>query len=91
MKSGLIWRVAIIGGTHGNELTGIYLVKKFEQFPKLLYSHSFECMTILANPQAIATNQRYIPHSALQLLQQEIYSQNWLRIIPTTFAISRIS
>lgn len=60
MKSGLIRRVAIVGGTHGNELTGIYLVKKFEQFPKLLARHSFECMTILANPQAIATNQRYI-------------------------------
>ena len=28
-----IKRVAIVGGTHGNELTGIYLVKKFDRAP----------------------------------------------------------
>jgi succinylglutamate desuccinylase len=55
-----IKRVAIVGGTHGNELTGIYLVKKFQQFPELLHRQSFECVAILANPQAIAANQRYI-------------------------------
>ncbi|MGB8689622.1 MAG: succinylglutamate desuccinylase/aspartoacylase family protein, partial [Microcoleus sp.] len=31
-----IKRVAIVGGTHGNELTGIYLVKKFEREPNLI-------------------------------------------------------
>jgi aspartoacylase len=55
-----IKRVAIIGGTHGNELTGVYLVKKFQQFPKLLHRDSLECITLLANPQAIAANRRYI-------------------------------
>jgi succinylglutamate desuccinylase len=56
----LIRRVAIVGGTHGNEWTGIYLVKKFQRFPELLHRESFECVTLLANPKAIATNQRYI-------------------------------
>jgi aspartoacylase len=28
-----IKRVVIVGGTHGNEFTGAYLIKKFEQFP----------------------------------------------------------
>lgn len=60
MESTSICRVAIIGGTHGNELTGIYVVKKFQQFSDLLHRDSFECMTLLANPQAIAANQRYI-------------------------------
>lgn len=55
-----IRKVAIVGGTHGNELTGIYLVKKFQQFPELLHRSSFECETLLANPQAIALNRRYI-------------------------------
>jgi aspartoacylase len=58
--SGLIRRVVIVGGTHGNELTGIYLVKKFQQYPHLLQRKSLECVTLLANPKAIAANQRYI-------------------------------
>jgi succinylglutamate desuccinylase len=58
--SSLIRRVAIVGGTHGNELTGIYLVKKFMQFPELLHRQTLNCVTLLANPQAIATNRRYI-------------------------------
>jgi succinylglutamate desuccinylase len=55
-----IRRVVIVGGTHGNELTGIYLVKKFQQFPHLLHRQSLECVTLLANPRAIAANRRYI-------------------------------
>ncbi|XGV95371.1 MAG: aspartoacylase [Leptolyngbya sp. BL-A-14] len=60
MESNQIRRVAIVGGTHGNELTGVYLVKKFEQFPTLLHRPSFETITLLANPEAVAANQRYI-------------------------------
>jgi succinylglutamate desuccinylase len=55
-----IRRVAIVGGTHGNEWTGIYLVKKFEQFPELIRRSSFETITLMGNPKAIAANQRYI-------------------------------
>jgi len=58
--SDFIRRIAIVGGTHGNELTGIYLIKKFQQFPHLLHRQSLECITVLANPEAIAVNQRYI-------------------------------
>jgi succinylglutamate desuccinylase len=60
--SKLIRRVAIVGGTHGNELTGVYLIKKFEQFPELLQRPSLECLTLLANPPAITANRRYIDH-----------------------------
>lgn len=60
MSSGLIQRIAVVGGTHGNELTGVYLIKKFQQFPALLKRPSFEVMTLLANPNAIAANRRYI-------------------------------
>lgn len=58
--SGLIRRVVIVGGTHGNELTGVYLVKKFEQFPELLHRRSLDCITLFANPRAIAVNRRYL-------------------------------
>ncbi|MBW4470501.1 MAG: aspartoacylase [Stenomitos rutilans HA7619-LM2] len=56
----VIRRVAIVGGTHGNELTGVYLIKKFEQFPTLLHRSSFEAIPLLANPAAVAMNQRYV-------------------------------
>lgn len=55
-----IRKVAIVGGTHGNELTGIYLVKKFEQYPDLIQRTSFECSTLIANPRAFEQNKRYI-------------------------------
>lgn len=45
-------RVAIVGGTHGCELTGAYLVKKFERCPKLIRRETFETVTLLANPRA---------------------------------------
>jgi succinylglutamate desuccinylase len=60
MQTGSIRRVAIVGGTHGNELTGVYLVDKFDRSPELLQRDSFECLTLIANPQAVTANRRYI-------------------------------
>lgn len=56
----MIRRVAVVGGTHGNELTGVYLIKKFEQFPDLLQRSSFETIPLLANPDAVAMKRRYV-------------------------------
>ncbi|MBD2200330.1 MULTISPECIES: aspartoacylase [Calothrix] len=53
-------RVLIVGGTHGNELTGVYLVKLFQQHPELIHRATFESLTLLANPQAIKAGRRYI-------------------------------
>ncbi|MUG94465.1 aspartoacylase [Scytonema sp. UIC 10036] len=55
-----IKRVAIVGGTHGNEFTGVYLIKKFEKDPALIQCHSFETFTLLGNPRAFEENRRYI-------------------------------
>lgn len=55
-----IKRVAIVGGTHGNELTGIYLVKKFEREPNLIARSTFETIALLANPKACEIGKRYI-------------------------------
>lgn len=55
-----IKRLVIVGGTHGNELTGIYLVKKFERMPELIQRSSFESRTILANPKAYEIGKRYV-------------------------------
>ncbi|BAY07064.1 aspartoacylase [Calothrix sp. NIES-2098] len=55
-----IKRVVIVGGTHGNELTGIYLVKKFERSPHLIQRSSFESLTMIGNPKAYAIGKRYV-------------------------------
>jgi aspartoacylase len=60
MTANRIKRVAIVGGTHGNELTGAYLVKKFAQSPAAIQRSSFESLTLLANPKAFAARKRYI-------------------------------
>ncbi|MEH1841962.1 MAG: aspartoacylase [Nostoc sp.] len=53
-------RVAIVGGTHGNEFTGAYLIQKFSQFPDLITRQSFKTVTLLANPNAFAAGRRYV-------------------------------
>ena len=53
-------RVVIVGGNHGNEFTGIYLVKKFHNHPDLVHRSSFETLSLLGNPQAIAARVRYV-------------------------------
>jgi succinylglutamate desuccinylase len=55
-----IKRVAIVGGTHGNELTGVMLVKKFLRYAHLVQRQSFETVCLLANPRAIEQTRRYI-------------------------------
>jgi aspartoacylase len=55
-----IERVAIIGGVHGNEFTGAYLIKKFERFPSLIKRSSFETFTLFGNPKAFKAARRYI-------------------------------
>jgi aspartoacylase len=55
-----IKRVALVGGTHGGELTGVFLVKKFQQFPQYIQRHGIETITLIANEKAVAMKTRYI-------------------------------
>ena len=52
--------IAITGGTHGNELTGVYLVKKFKSNPELVKRDSFETVLMHTNKKAIKECRRYI-------------------------------
>jgi len=58
----MIKKLAITGGTHGNELIGVYLVKKWQKNPTLLKRSNFETVTKLMNPQAIKEVRRYVDH-----------------------------
>ena len=56
----LLEKVAITGGTHGNELTGVYLVKRWLANPEKVKRDSFSTELYLANPEAIWEVRRYI-------------------------------
>ncbi len=56
----MIKNIAITGGTHGNELTGVYLVKKWKNNPELIKRSNFETITELMNIRAIKEVRRYI-------------------------------
>ena len=55
-----IKKIAITGGTHGNELTGIYLINKFFKNPILVKRDSFETFLMLTNVKAIKQGTRYV-------------------------------
>lgn len=56
----MIKKLAITGGTHGNELTGVYLVKKWKLYPELLQRHNFETLCLHTNEQSIKEVRRYV-------------------------------
>ncbi len=58
----MIKKLAIVGGTHGNEFTGIYLLKKWKNTPELIARSSFETEMLFANHEAHAQNKRYVEH-----------------------------
>ena len=53
-------RVLVVGGTHGNERTGVQLIRRFQANPQELERGSFKAETLLANELAIARNIRYL-------------------------------
>ena len=53
-------KIAITGGTHGNELTGVYLVNKFKTDPSIVTRESFETIVMHTNKKAIEKCTRYI-------------------------------
>lgn len=55
-----IGAVAVVGGTHGNELTGIYTVKHWQKNNLRESYPEFQIEYLLANKTAINENKRYI-------------------------------
>ncbi|XP_064221512.1 N-acyl-aromatic-L-amino acid amidohydrolase (carboxylate-forming) isoform X3 [Aotus nancymaae] len=53
-------RVAVAGGTHGNEMSGVYLVRHWLLAPAELQRPSFSAAPVLANPAAAAACRRYV-------------------------------
>lgn len=55
-----IKQVAITGGTHGNELTGVHLLKHWRKQPDEVIRPTFTTELHLANPKANGQNRRYV-------------------------------
>ena len=56
----MIKNIAITGGVHGNELTGAYLVNKWQKKP--IKTENIDIKYILANPKAFKFCRRYIDY-----------------------------
>ncbi len=56
----MIKKLAITGGTHGNELTGVYLVKKWKKYPSLIQRENFQTLCLHTNDKAIVQCVRYV-------------------------------
>jgi len=55
-----IQNVAITGGTHGNELTGVYLIHKFLKHPETVHRKTFKTHCLHTNVGAIKQCTRYV-------------------------------
>lgn len=56
----MVNKAVVVGGTHGNEYTGVYLLEKYHEYPHLLKPKTFELEYLLANPEAFKHNRRYL-------------------------------
>lgn len=52
--------ILLVGGTHGNELTGVHLVKNFAILNQQNSYSSFIVDYLIANPEAVEANRRYL-------------------------------
>lgn len=52
-------RVAVCGGTHGNEMTGVYMVREMQK-QKVDQTGSVSITAVLSNPRAVDACRRYV-------------------------------
>ncbi len=69
-------KVSIVGGTHGNELTGIFLVKKWLKNIESISRPSFDTKLILANVEAIDACRRYIETDLNRCFSNELLNSS---------------
>ncbi|MDP2559677.1 aspartoacylase [Psychrobium sp. 1_MG-2023] len=82
----MIKQLAIVGGTHGNEFTGIYLLQKWQKNQALIARSTFETETLFANAQAYQQNKRYIDHDLNRCFSHQDLADSSLDSIEQTRA-----
>ena len=71
-----IKKVLLSAGIHGNEKTPIFLVNNFQENPELISRSSFETETLIANPQAVKLNRRYVDVDLNRCFNSEILNKS---------------
>lgn len=59
MNNNSIQSILLVGGTHGNELTGVHCVKYFQETRLLEKQSNVVLHYLIANPKAVEENKRY--------------------------------
>eukprot|EP00746_Dinoflagellata_sp_MGD_P010310 gnl/MRDRNA2_/MRDRNA2_121238_c0_seq1.p1 gnl/MRDRNA2_/MRDRNA2_121238_c0~~gnl/MRDRNA2_/MRDRNA2_121238_c0_seq1.p1 ORF type:complete len:337 (-),score=59.26 gnl/MRDRNA2_/MRDRNA2_121238_c0_seq1:93-1103(-) len=60
LSAGAVKRVAVVGGTHGNEANGVQLAKHFMRNPEEVTRPSFETEVFISNTLSVEKNVRYV-------------------------------
>ncbi|XP_071944003.1 N-acyl-aromatic-L-amino acid amidohydrolase (carboxylate-forming)-like [Antedon mediterranea] len=55
-----VQNVLLLGGTHGNEMSGVYVAKQFLKNPAQITKDSFKTTVLMGNPMAVEKCTRYI-------------------------------
>ncbi len=76
MYKNLIKNVVIVGGTHGNEFTGVYLAKYWLKNPNMVQRRGFNTNIIFANQKAFKEVRRYIDRDLNRSCSLSILSKN---------------
>ncbi len=64
-------RIALVGGTHGNETSGIQLIRNYRTYGLPELAEGLEVSLHLANPSAIAANVRFVDEDLNRLFTPE--------------------
>lgn len=67
-----IRRILLVGGTHGNEMTGIQLVRDWLRDSAPLQRSSLDVQLLLANPEAIRLGRRYVESDLNRAFSKEL-------------------
>ncbi|XP_078211551.1 aspartoacylase-like isoform X2 [Callithrix jacchus] len=73
-------KVAIFGGTHGNELTGVFLVKHWLKNGAEIQRTGLEVKSFITNPRAVKTCTRYIDCDLHRIFDLENLGKNCQKI-----------
>ncbi|MBT0585536.1 aspartoacylase [Alteromonas oceanisediminis] len=68
--------VLLVGGTHGNELTGVRLVEQWSTLAESMQLHGLFLDTLMANPTAVAQRVRFVEQDLNRQFAQHTLAQN---------------
>lgn len=70
-----IKKIGLVGGTHGNELTGVYLLRKWMAEPALVQREGLDTRLLMANPRAIRAGKRYMDRDLNRCFSRELLDE----------------